>query len=204
MGWCGYDIVKPYLTAYDLAIRMGFKGTLVEWLKSLKGPKGEKGDPWTWEDYTDEMLDELNKKIYEFLLTVLGPEAEAVKETARHRAAIDAARLIRDDFLEKMDAVKDAWERAKGTIGYPIKIQDATWRIYNPSIKAYEDSGVTATARAGATGPEGPMGNPGPVQEALDKLGFQVNSEGHLIVTYGGDTPPDIRLVDGHLILNLT
>lgn len=31
-------------TPYDLAVKNGFKGTLEEWLESLKGPKGEKGD----------------------------------------------------------------------------------------------------------------------------------------------------------------
>lgn len=201
MGWCGYDIVKPYLTAYDLAVRQGFQGTLLEWLRSLKGPKGEKGDPWLWEDYSEEMLEQLTADIYQHILTALGPEAEALQETARHQTAIDAARLIRDRYLEQLTAARAAMEQAGENTSYPQKIEGGTWRIYNPTTKVYEDSGVIATARDGATGPEGPRGDPGLVQEALDKLGFQVNSAGHLIVTYSGDTPPDIRLVDGHVIL---
>jgi hypothetical protein len=31
-------------TPYDLAVKNGFKGTLEEWLESLKGPKGDPGD----------------------------------------------------------------------------------------------------------------------------------------------------------------
>ena len=34
-----------YLTAYGLAIMQGFRGTLEEWFASLKGEKGDKGDP---------------------------------------------------------------------------------------------------------------------------------------------------------------
>lgn len=32
-------------SAYDLAVKHGFKGTEKEWLDSLKGEKGDKGDP---------------------------------------------------------------------------------------------------------------------------------------------------------------
>ena len=37
---------KPpyYLSAYGLAVKKGFKGTLDEWLASLKGEKGEPGE----------------------------------------------------------------------------------------------------------------------------------------------------------------
>ena len=34
-----------YITAYGLAVRQGFAGTLDEWLAALKGEKGDKGDP---------------------------------------------------------------------------------------------------------------------------------------------------------------
>ena len=38
---------KPpyYLSAYSLAVKSGFKGTLEEWLASLQGPQGEPGPP---------------------------------------------------------------------------------------------------------------------------------------------------------------
>lgn len=34
-------------SAYDIAVENGFEGTLEEWLESLKGEKGDKGDPYT-------------------------------------------------------------------------------------------------------------------------------------------------------------
>lgn len=62
----GYDPVKPeccscdrrpyYLSAYGLALKNGFVGTEQEWLESLKGMQGEKGDPFTYEDFTPDQL----------------------------------------------------------------------------------------------------------------------------------------------------
>lgn len=36
--------VNYYITAYGLAVSLGYKGTLQEWVASLKGEKGDKGD----------------------------------------------------------------------------------------------------------------------------------------------------------------
>lgn len=67
-------------SAYEVAVKNGFKGTESEWLGTLKGdafeysdftaeqlynlrgPKGAKGDPFTYEDFTQEQLDELVAK----------------------------------------------------------------------------------------------------------------------------------------------
>lgn len=35
---------KPGDSAYDLAVKLGFKGTITDWLETLKGPKGDIGD----------------------------------------------------------------------------------------------------------------------------------------------------------------
>lgn len=49
-------------SAYEVAVSNGFVGTEEEWLISLKGQdgvqgeKGEKGDPFTFEDFTEEQL----------------------------------------------------------------------------------------------------------------------------------------------------
>lgn len=40
-------------SAYEVAVKNGFEGTEAEWLDSLKGDKGE---PFTYEDFTDEQL----------------------------------------------------------------------------------------------------------------------------------------------------
>ena len=53
----------------------------------------------------------------------------------------------------------------------------------------------------GPVGPAGPQGNPG-VAVATDGLwALHIDSEGHLILDYDGDTPPDLEIDEnGHLI----
>lgn len=41
------DDGKDGLSAYDLALKLGYEGTESEWLSSLVGPKGDKGDAGT-------------------------------------------------------------------------------------------------------------------------------------------------------------
>lgn len=49
----GYD----GLSAYEIAVKNGFEGTEQEWLDSLHGgAKGDKGDPFTYDDFTEEQL----------------------------------------------------------------------------------------------------------------------------------------------------
>ena len=44
---------KDGKSAYEIAVKNGFEGTEAEWLKSLHG---DKGDPFTYEDFTEEQL----------------------------------------------------------------------------------------------------------------------------------------------------
>lgn len=49
-------------SAYEIAVKNGFDGTETEWLESLHGKNGkdgEKGDPFTYEDFTQEQLNSL-------------------------------------------------------------------------------------------------------------------------------------------------
>lgn len=68
------------------------------------------------------------------------------------------------------------------------------------------DGAVTLTfgipkGDTGPVGPAGPQGNPG-VAVATDGLwALHIDSEGHLILDYDGDTPPDLEIDEnGHLI----
>ena len=42
--YCGTQVVAYGKSAYDLAVKNGFKGTETDWFASLKGDKGDKGD----------------------------------------------------------------------------------------------------------------------------------------------------------------
>lgn len=46
-------------SAYELAVDNGFEGTEQEWFISLTGPQGPKGDPFTYEDFTEAQLEAL-------------------------------------------------------------------------------------------------------------------------------------------------
>ena len=41
------------IDAFGVAVKNGFKGTVEEWLASLKGEKGDKGDPGVGSDLVD-------------------------------------------------------------------------------------------------------------------------------------------------------
>ena len=46
-------------SAYVTALRNGFEGTEQEWLASLVGPQGPKGDAFTYDDFTPEQIENL-------------------------------------------------------------------------------------------------------------------------------------------------
>jgi hypothetical protein len=52
-----------YIDAYKIAVKNGFEGTVDEWLASINGKKGDKGDPFTYEDFTEEQLADLKNKV---------------------------------------------------------------------------------------------------------------------------------------------
>ena len=56
-----------YLSAYGLAKLHGFEGTEEDWLEALRG---EKGDPFTYEDFTPEQLEALRGPQGEMLVSL--------------------------------------------------------------------------------------------------------------------------------------
>lgn len=52
-------VSKNGLSAYELAVLKGFSGTVEEWLESLIGPKGERGENLHFEDLTPEEKEEI-------------------------------------------------------------------------------------------------------------------------------------------------
>ena len=41
------ELLRYYLTAYQIAVKHGYAGSELEWIESLKGPKGDRGDGLT-------------------------------------------------------------------------------------------------------------------------------------------------------------
>ena len=86
---------------------------------------------------------------------------------------------------------------------------DGTYHLHFGLPKG-ETGSVGLRGPAGPQGVEGPQGVPGPrgingvAVAASGTYAFNVNEDGHLILSYTGDTAPDFSInEDGHLILNL-
>jgi hypothetical protein len=100
----GLDVI--YSDAYEIAVANGFKGTIDEWLASIKGEKGDKGDkgdfPVAGVDYfTIEDKAEMVEAVYDKLPYVEDPDADAYEQlmTAylKANARIDELVAMRGD-----------------------------------------------------------------------------------------------------------
>ena len=47
------------ISAYGIAVANGFRGSVKEWLESLIGPRGERGEAFTYDMFTPEQLQDL-------------------------------------------------------------------------------------------------------------------------------------------------
>lgn len=84
------DNIVVGLSAYDIAVENGFKGTEEEWLESLRGeegpagptgPQGPKGDPFTYDDFTEEEKTQLLGPIYDELNGAPHPSLPQIPST---------------------------------------------------------------------------------------------------------------------------
>ncbi len=95
-----------YLSAYAIAVKLGFVGTEEEWIASLKG---DKGDPFTYEDFTTQQLEDLTEGIQDYAT------AQAVQAAQQQvqQTAEAAADLVRQEVAEDAAAAKAASEEAQ-------------------------------------------------------------------------------------------
>ena len=84
------DNIVIGLSAYDIAVENGFKGTEEEWLESLRGeegpagptgPQGPKGDPFTYDDFTEEEKTQLLGPIYDEVNGIPHPSLPQIPST---------------------------------------------------------------------------------------------------------------------------
>jgi len=111
-----------YITAYGLAVRAGFRGTLAEWLISLIGPKGDNAE--LRYDVESQALQwkQSDESEWKTLLTLADLQGDVVAQTLA--AAEEATK-----HAPRISAVN-------------------RWEIWNAQLGVYEDTGVEAMAGA--------------------------------------------------------
>ena len=91
--------------------------------------------------------------------------------------------------------------------GKPPVIQNGTWWTWNAAAQQYQDTGSPAQGpqgNPGSQGPAGPQGIHGAAVSADGIYAFNIDGNGHLILSYTGSDAPDFALdANGHLILTI-
>lgn len=137
-----YEGVSPDgLSAYQLAVRAGFKGTVEEWLQSLKGEKGEKGNDG---DVDFTQLSETQIKL--------------LQRPAQDKAD-EVQRMIDEGLLTGPQGERGP----KGDLSILTISEDGYWCIdgQKTTTKAQGPRGFEGPqGERGVQGPEGPAGHP--------------------------------------------
>lgn len=94
-----------YLSAYAIAVKLGFVGTEEEWVASLKG---DKGDPFLYEDFTPEQLEDLTEGIQDYATA----QAVQAAQSAVQQTAEAAADLVRQEVAEDAADARAAAQEA--------------------------------------------------------------------------------------------
>lgn len=132
--WRGY-----YLTAYGIAVNHGFAGTEAEWLASLKGDRGDKGEPalmrydpesgyLQWQSQGDEYWQDL---ILMADIVEAAANDAAAKATADAQAAAEKAERAAADAERLAGHAYDATLRAEAAVE---KAEAAADRAENTGI----------------------------------------------------------------------
>lgn len=134
--------------------------------------------------------------------------AEAAAQSKANAAGSASAAALSEQNAAGSANVAELWARRSPYIG-----NGGNWFTYDSEAAEFTDSGVHAQGPQGVVGPRGPQGLQGPegpqgvngVAVAADgQYAFNVNEEGHLVLSYTGDDAPNMRINDaGHLILTI-
>ena len=169
-------------SAYELAKEFdGFEGSMSEWFDSLIGPKGE---PFKFEDFTDEQLYELTKDIEG---GVAGPSAYEIAQ--RHG----------------FEGTEKEWVAS-------LKGNKGDKGDQGPIGKAFEYEDFTVEQLQGLIGPQGKQGEQGPIGKAFEYEDFTVEQLQGLIGPEGKQGPQGeqgvsvvgIEIIDDRLITILS
>ena len=133
-------------SAYSIAVAHGFEGSKEEWLASLKG---EKGDPFTYSDFTSEQLADLKgEKGDAFTYSDFTPEQLAALKGEKGDKG-DPGVYCGDTPPD--DAVVWINPDGESSLLSPYIGENGNWYVYNES-GVFEDSGVKAQGDDGISG----------------------------------------------------
>lgn len=130
-------------------------------------------------------------------------EAEKSKKDAAESAS-SAAGSAAAAAGSAAEAKKNAASAESAVSKYPYIGKDGYWMLWDPEKGAFYNSGICGKGKDGAAGEKGDPGRDGVVVEANGMYGFHVNGNGHLILSYTGDVPPNFHINSaGRLILTV-
>ena len=190
-----------YLTAYGLAVKRGFKGTLDEWIASLKGEKGDQGDKvelryledkiqWRWipdagaaenesveDDAGTENTAEDLKDDYEWhdLINVAEIRGEIIEQTLEEaRGAADTAAKMADSADAASAAAQEAARSASSSAinaGTAARSAEDSMSNARQSAEEAETSSNAAAASAAAAAETAKSVNADEIQKEIEKRG---------------------------------
>ena len=157
------------ISAYGIAVANGYRGTVKEWLESLIGPRGERGEAFTYADFTPEQL--------EGLVGPMGPEGPQGERGPAFTYA---------DFTEEELAGLIGPEGPRGPEG-PQGSQ-------GPKGDAFTYADFTEEQLAALTGPQGSQGERG---EKGDAFTYEDFTPEQLAALTGPQGPQGIQGIQG-------
>jgi len=197
LPWEGY-----YFSDYGIAVKHGFEGTEEEWLESLRGPVGP---AFQYSDFTQEQLIALQGPQGE-----TGPTGATGPEGPMGPVGPRGPRGYAGETGPQGPMGPQGPRGERGIQG-PKGPKGDTGPQGPQGIQGQKGAtgDVGPQGPKGDTGPQGPQGIQGPqgpqgTAVAVETEGmfyFNVDEDGHLILTYTGDDPPDFEIDEnGHLI----
>ena len=179
----GPDVWR-YISAYGVALLHGYEGTPEEWLDSLIGPPGPHGPGIASIAKTGTSG---NVDTYTITLESGGTFTFTVTNATGISSVVKTATV----------GIVDT---------YTITFSDETTATFDVTNGAKGEQGtVGPQGPQGVQGPQGPQGPAGAAVATDGAYAFHVDGNGHLILSYTGQTAPafSIDQATGHLILTL-
>ncbi len=156
-------------SAYDIAVKHGFEGTEEEWLGTFQ--KGDKGDPFTYEDFTPEQLESLKgEKGEQGIQGIQGEKGEQGERGEQGDKGDKGDSFTYDDFTPEQLATLKGDKGDKGDRG---------------------EQGIQG--ERGEQGIQGEKGDTGLTEEQITTLSLYASAEGRNI-----PAAPQIATEIGH------